>query len=57
MEVNTQRRAAGLKDKIPDIEKTLDTVLFLKSRKVSRKRGWDDWELFDPGSLSGKQRC
>ena len=34
MEVNTQRRAAGLKDKIPDIQKTLDTVRFLKSRKV-----------------------
>ncbi len=34
MEVNTQRRAAGLKDKIPDIQKTLDTVQFLKTRKV-----------------------
>ncbi|KAF2661651.1 Prefoldin, subunit 3 [Lophiostoma macrostomum CBS 122681] len=33
MEVNTQRRAAGLKDKIPDIQKTLDTVRFLQSRK------------------------
>lgn len=35
MEVNTQRRGAGLKDKIPDIQKTLDTVQFLKTRKVS----------------------
>lgn len=35
MEVNQQRRAAGLKDKIPDIQKTLETVRFLKSRKVS----------------------
>lgn len=34
MEVNQQRRAAGLKDKIPDIQKTLETVRFLKSRKV-----------------------
>lgn len=34
MEVNTQRRGAGLKDKIPDIQKTLDTVQFLKTRKV-----------------------
>ena len=34
MEANTQRRAAGLKDKIPDIKKTLETVRFLKSRKV-----------------------
>ncbi|EOD48134.1 putative prefoldin subunit [Neofusicoccum parvum] len=33
MEVNTQRRATGLKDKIPDIQKTLDTVRFLKTRK------------------------
>ncbi|KAL9587663.1 MAG: hypothetical protein Q9212_000117 [Teloschistes hypoglaucus] len=34
MEVNTQRRAAGLKEKIPDIRKTLDMVQFLKSRKL-----------------------
>ncbi|KAF2500155.1 Prefoldin, subunit 3 [Lophium mytilinum] len=34
MEVNTQRRAAGLKDKIPDISKTLETVQFLKTRKA-----------------------
>ncbi|PVI07734.1 Prefoldin, subunit 3 [Periconia macrospinosa] len=33
MEANTQRRAAGLQDKIPDIKKTLETVRFLKSRK------------------------
>ncbi|PHH87939.1 hypothetical protein CDD83_8216 [Cordyceps sp. RAO-2017] len=33
MEMNLQRRMAGLKDKIPDIQKTLDTVRFLKSRK------------------------
>lgn len=34
MEMNLQRRMAGLKEKIPDIQKTLDTVRFLKSRKV-----------------------
>lgn len=34
MEVSTQRRAAGLKDKIPDISKTLETVQFLNMRKV-----------------------
>lgn len=34
MEVNTQRRAAGLRDKLPDIQKTLDVVRFLKIRKV-----------------------
>ncbi|EQL02745.1 prefoldin subunit [Ophiocordyceps sinensis CO18] len=33
MEMNLQRRMAGLKEKIPDIQKTLDTVRFLKSRK------------------------
>ncbi|GAM83250.1 hypothetical protein ANO11243_012360 [Dothideomycetidae sp. 11243] len=32
MEANTSRRAAGLREKIPDIRKTLDTVRFLRSR-------------------------
>ncbi|TRX92574.1 hypothetical protein FHL15_006501 [Xylaria flabelliformis] len=32
MELNLQRRIAGLKDKMPDIQKTLDTVRFLKTR-------------------------
>ena len=36
MEANQQRRAAGLKDKMPDIQKTLDTVRFLKTRKVRK---------------------
>ncbi|KAB8232853.1 tubulin-binding prefolding complex subunit PAC10 [Aspergillus alliaceus] len=35
MEVNTQRRAAGLREKIPDIKKTLEMVRFLKLRKDS----------------------
>jgi hypothetical protein len=34
MEQNLQRRVVGLKDKLPDIQKTLDTVHFLKARKV-----------------------
>ncbi len=34
MEMNQQRRAAGLKDKMPDIQKTLDMVRYLKTRKV-----------------------
>lgn len=34
MELNLQRRMTGLKEKIPDIQKTLDTVRFLKLRKV-----------------------
>jgi hypothetical protein len=34
MEMNLQKRVAGLKDKIPEIQKTLDTVGFLKLRRV-----------------------
>lgn len=33
MEMNTQRRSVGLKEKIPDIQKTLEMVKFLKSRR------------------------
>ncbi|KAK7206360.1 Prefoldin subunit-domain-containing protein [Myxozyma melibiosi] len=33
MEMSTLRRAAGLREKIPDIQKTLDTVLFLDSKR------------------------
>ncbi|KAL4808838.1 prefoldin subunit 3 [Aspergillus unguis] len=33
MEVNHTRRASGLREKIPDIKKTLEMVTFLKSRK------------------------
>ncbi|KAI1878495.1 hypothetical protein JX265_000427 [Neoarthrinium moseri] len=32
MELNLQRRVAGLDDKMPDIKKTLETVRFLKTR-------------------------
>lgn len=40
MEVNSQRRGQGLRDKIPDIKKTLEMVQFLKLRKeVSGIRG------------------
>ncbi|KAK2763706.1 peptide chain release factor 1 [Arachnomyces sp. PD_36] len=39
MEVNTQRRGQGLKDKIPDIRKTLETVRFLRGR---RKAGTEE---------------
>ena len=34
MEVNTQKRSAGLKDKIPEIQQTLGMVRYLKTRKV-----------------------
>ncbi|KAH8199583.1 hypothetical protein TruAng_006233 [Truncatella angustata] len=32
MELNLQRRVAGLEDKMPDIQKTLETVRFLQTR-------------------------
>lgn len=35
MEVNTQRRGQGLREKIPDIQKTLETVKFLKHQQES----------------------
>ena len=38
MELNLQRKVAGLKDKMPDIQKTLDTVRFLKTRTVRTTR-------------------
>ena len=34
MEMNLQKRMGGLKEKIPDIQKTLDSIKFLKLRKV-----------------------
>lgn len=39
MEASLQRRVAGLDDKIPDIQKTADTVRFLKMR---RDKGVED---------------
>ena len=36
MELNLKRRVTGLNDKIPDIQKTLDTVRFLALRKVGQ---------------------
>jgi hypothetical protein len=38
MEVNTQRRGQGLREKIPDIKKTLEMVRFLKLRKEVRRQ-------------------
>ncbi|KAJ5608912.1 Prefoldin subunit 3 [Penicillium herquei] len=35
MEVNSQKRGQGLREKIPDIKKTLEMVRFLKLRKES----------------------
>jgi prefoldin subunit 5 len=47
MQQNTQRRAAGLRDKIPDIQKTLETVRFLKSRKDDAEPLETTFELND----------
>jgi len=33
MQANTERRSLGLREKLPDIQKTLDTVRFLATRK------------------------
>ncbi|KAK0721502.1 Prefoldin subunit-domain-containing protein [Apiosordaria backusii] len=44
MEQNLQRRVAGLRDKMPDIQKTLETVRFLKLRGAG---GDDDLESDD----------
>ncbi|KAL1602844.1 peptide chain release factor 1 [Paraconiothyrium brasiliense] len=47
MEQNTQRRAIGLKDKIPDIQKTLETVRFLGGRKANADSIETTFELND----------
>ncbi|KAL3951943.1 hypothetical protein ACCO45_013660 [Purpureocillium lilacinum] len=44
MEMNLQRRMGGLKDKIPDIQKTLDTVQFLEAEKGKTVNGRDEIE-------------
>jgi hypothetical protein len=50
MEVNTQRRGQGLRDKIPDIRKTLEMVRFLTLRKevsspMGKARSKNQWYL------------
>ncbi|PYH83952.1 Prefoldin, subunit 3 [Aspergillus uvarum CBS 121591] len=47
MEVNTTKRAAGLRDKIPDITKTLEMVRFLSSRKSTDAPLETNFELND----------
>ncbi|KAG9204641.1 peptide chain release factor 1 [Epicoccum nigrum] len=47
MQANTQRRAAGLKDKIPDIQKTLETVRFLSTRGADAEPIETTFELND----------
>jgi hypothetical protein len=36
MEINTQRRGQGLREKVPDIRKTLEMASFLKTRRNVR---------------------
>ncbi|KAH7154936.1 prefoldin subunit [Dactylonectria estremocensis] len=47
MELNLQRRMTGLKEKIPDIQKTLDSVRFLKLRKDDPEPIQTTFELND----------
>lgn len=44
MEMNTQRRSVGLKEKIPDIKKTLDMVRFLKINRENNEDEEDEDE-------------
>ncbi|KAH8593879.1 Prefoldin subunit-domain-containing protein [Bisporella sp. PMI_857] len=47
MEQNMQRRIVGLNDKMPDIQKTLETVQFLKTRKPGSEPIEATFELND----------
>ncbi|KAI9929238.1 hypothetical protein ASPWEDRAFT_36774 [Aspergillus wentii DTO 134E9] len=47
MEVNSQRRGQGLREKIPDIKKTLEMVRFLKVQKESSSSLETNFELND----------
>ncbi|CAN6600746.1 prefoldin subunit 3 [Trichomonascus vanleenenianus] len=47
METSTASRLAGLREKIPDIEKTLDMVRFIDSRKDSDEKIETNYELND----------
>ncbi|KAK3704503.1 peptide chain release factor 1 [Vermiconidia calcicola] len=47
MQANTERRLAGLKDKIPDIHKTVETVQFLRARDPDAEPLETTFELND----------
>ncbi|EGP83621.1 unnamed protein product [Zymoseptoria tritici ST99CH_1A5] len=47
MSENNQRRVLGLKDKLPDIQRTLDTIRFLKTRKTDAEPFEAMFELND----------
>lgn len=47
MQVNAEKRALGLKTKIPDIKKTLEMVQFLRNRKVGPFPSPGTWDHAD----------
>jgi prefoldin subunit 5 len=47
MQANTENRAKGLRDKVPDIQKTLDMVRFLSTRKPGSEPLETTFELND----------
>ena len=47
MEASLQRRVGGLKTKLPDIQKTLDTVRFLQTRRDAAEPMETTFELND----------
>lgn len=51
MEMNTQRRSVGLKEKIPDIKKTLDMVRFLKVNRENAEDAEEDEEEDGKGGI------
>jgi hypothetical protein len=53
MESNMQRKAAGLKDKIPDIQKTLETVQFLRKTVCFTRPSLTLSPLFRSSSIRG----
>ena len=57
MEVNLQRRMTGLNDKIPDIRKTLETVQFLKLRRVGFYDGSRELKGPPPDQATGRNRA
>lgn len=52
MELNTNRRATSLREKIPDITKTLDTVMFLAARSSASTDDADDDDEDKPSTLT-----
>lgn len=49
MEANVQKRAAGLKEKIPEMEKTLSTVQFLRKTRHQQQQQRSEGKLDEDG--------